>query len=298
MEILRQIPPLSQQARIDARETAKKTLLKTLGEEPERTHFVYNGFGKYPKRITALITILCVTVLIGAFLPSSFRLYVAGSTAFSHGVDVHILAVISGIATVIMAETAQVVASLALATLGTGRTSKRILYAIMVMSTFLALVGNWSVAQPYDLFSVIEAIFPPLIVLGMSFILKEQMLVSIEDRYASEQRYQHSIEEWRLAVSNVESHSDWQQRYASALRDQIVKANKRKKSFNILDLPTNDWQVLVWREMKADEWFQIPTQDLPSINDIVSQAAVEREVSSLAPLAMTPSLNGLHRQET
>jgi hypothetical protein len=161
MNILTSIPPLTQNARLDAKANAREALLKSVGEKPTREKFSHDVYQKYPKRMTHMITMLCLIVLLGAFLPSSFRLYVAGSTAFAHGVDVSILAVISGVATVVMAEISMVVSSLASATFSAGKTSKGILYCIMLMATFLALVGNWSVAQPYDLFSMIEAIFPP-----------------------------------------------------------------------------------------------------------------------------------------
>lgn len=168
MNITLSVPSLSQEQRYDALENARKALLNSIGKKPERNQFILDTYTKYPIWRTRLITGLCIIVLVGAFLPSSFRLYVAGSIAFAHGVDNLILAIISGIATVIMAEAAQVVASLAMAIYGTTKWSKRILYAIMCMSTSLALIGNWHVARPYDVFSIVEALFPPLLVLGMS----------------------------------------------------------------------------------------------------------------------------------
>jgi len=47
-----------------------------------------------------------------------------------------------GFATVLSAEVGQVVFSLALATLGTSQSSRRLLYASMAISTILALTGN------------------------------------------------------------------------------------------------------------------------------------------------------------
>jgi len=259
MDVLKIISPLNQDIRLIAREKARTLLLKSIGEKPERHNYSMNYYSKYPKWMTQLITTLCLIVLVGAFLPSSFRLYVAGSEAFAHGVEIPALIIISGIATVIMAETAQVVASLALAIYGTTKWARRILYAIMIMSTSLALIGNWHVANPYDVFSVVEAIFPPLLVLGMSYILKGQMLQSIEIRHSSEKAYQEDLANWNKLASDVELHTDWKQKYASALRDQLTKANKRKKSININEVSLEEWKALVWREMQEENWFYAPS---------------------------------------
>ena len=53
-----------------------------------------------------------------------------------------------GIATVLSAEVGQVVFSLALATLGTSRSSRRLLYSSMAISTVLALTGSIQTALP------------------------------------------------------------------------------------------------------------------------------------------------------
>lgn len=259
MDILKAISPLSQNARLDARENARNLLLKSIGNKPERNAYSMNQYSKYPKWMTKLITALCIMVLAGAFLPSSFRLYIAGSTAFSHGVPIPSLVVISGIATVIMAETAQVVASLALAIYGMTKWSRWILYAIMVMSTSLALIGNWDIAKPSGVFGVVDALFPPLLVLGMSYILKGQMLYAIEILHSAEKEYQEDLTKWNTTSADIEEHPQWKQKYASSLRDQLIKTNKRKKSININELSLKEWKVLVWREMQEENWFYEPS---------------------------------------
>ena len=87
--------------------------------------------------------------------------------------------------------------SLALATLGTSRSSKRLLYvSIKTLSTIISLVGNVQLALPghvYSPFAWLEGTAPPLVVLATSFILKEQLLGTIELRHANEQVFQTAL---------------------------------------------------------------------------------------------------------
>lgn len=108
-----------------------------------------------------------------------------------------------GIATVLTAEIGQVVFSLALATLGITPNARRLLYASMGIATTIALIGNVQVALPGHAespFAWLEAIAPPLLVLSTAFVLKEQMLESIEIRHANERAYQEAMNEWQQAT--------------------------------------------------------------------------------------------------
>ena len=105
-----------------------------------------------------------------------------------------------GLATVLSAEIGQVVFSLALATLGTTRTSRRLLYFSMGMTTLIALVGNIQISLPgheHNVFSWLEAIVPPLTVLSTAYVLKGQLLETIEQRHAAERDYQAALAEWQ-----------------------------------------------------------------------------------------------------
>jgi hypothetical protein len=118
------------------------------------------------------------------------------------------------LATVLSAEIGQVVFSLALATLGTCQASKRLLYVSMMLSTIISLAGNAQLALPghaYSPFAWLEAVAPPLLVLAMSFILKEQLLGSIETRHANERAFQVALADWQSATSIPEDHPTWTQ---------------------------------------------------------------------------------------
>jgi hypothetical protein len=71
-----------------------------------------------------------------------------------------------GVATVLSAEVGQVVFSLALATLGTSRVSRRLLYASMAITTILSLMGNIQISLPGHMnspFAWLESVAPPIV---------------------------------------------------------------------------------------------------------------------------------------
>jgi hypothetical protein len=67
-------------------------------------------------------------LLLAACTPSAMRRYVIGAQTFGQAVSNSMALTAVGLATVLSAEVSQVVFSLALATLGTSRSSRRLLY--------------------------------------------------------------------------------------------------------------------------------------------------------------------------
>jgi hypothetical protein len=281
---------LTQEERQLAYAAAQEAVNRAVGERPQRELFNQYAALRFPPRVTKLITALCIVLLLAAFTPSAIRLYVIGSETFGAAVPDARAAVAVGIATVLTAEIGQVVFSLALATLGTTRSARRLLYISMGIATAIALVGNVQVALPghmHSPFAWLEAIAPPLMVLSTAYVLKEQMLVSIEQRHTNERAYQDAINSWQLATLNPENHPRWMQYYANALRDALRKSNSRKREA-LEVLTTADWRALVYRELEADQWYEQP--GLPA--EMTESAS---EVSSEPhPLALSPNGNGHH----
>lgn len=123
------LQPLTQEQRQYARRAAHEAVIRAAGPQPRREHFQHSTISKYPPTVTRLITALCLILLLAAFTPSAIRLYGIGSQTFGQSVDSSLAMKAVGIATVLSAEVGQVVFSLALATLGTSRSSRRLLYA-------------------------------------------------------------------------------------------------------------------------------------------------------------------------
>jgi hypothetical protein len=94
-------------------------------------------------------------------------------------------------------------------------------------------------------------------VLSTAYVLKEQMLESIEMRHANERAYQEAVSEWQRAAMNPEAHPRWMQFYANAIRDALRKTNSRRREA-VESLTHGDWRTLVYRELQADHWYDTP----------------------------------------
>jgi hypothetical protein len=102
----------------------------------------------------------------------------------------------------------------------------------MTIATILALTGNIQIALPGHTsspFAWLEAVAPPLLVLSTAYVLKEQVLETIEQRHADEHAFQAALADWQVATAAPEQHTTWSQVYANALRDALFKANSRRK---------------------------------------------------------------------
>lgn len=251
---------LTQEQRQAARQAARQAVIRSIGPRPVREQFAHHTISKYPPSVTRLISILCIVLLLAAFTPSAIRLYVIGSQTFGQAIDDATAMTAVGLATVLSAEVGQVVFSLALATLGTSRSSRRLLYSSMAISTILALTGNIQTALPGHTsspFAWLEAVAPPLLVLSTAYVLKEQVLETIEQRHADERAFQAALADWQAATADPERHPNWPQVYANALRDALIKANSRRKEA-LGDMTVDDWRTVVQREMQADLWYEEP----------------------------------------
>jgi len=294
--MLAQIKSLTQEERQLARSAAQEAVMREVGERPDRVRYNQYVAYRYPPMVTKLISGLCIALLLAAFTPSAIRLYVIGSQTFGAAVPYELAMVAVGIATVLTAEVGQVVFSLALATLGTSKGARRLLYTSMGIATAIALVGNVQVALPGHIespFAWLEAIAPPLLVLSTAYVLKEQMLEAIEQRHANERAYQEAINDWQRAAVNPEAHPRWMQFYANALRDALRKANSRRRE-TVEALTHGDWRALVYRELQADNWYDTPETLAPAAlvadQDEGSVEAVAR------PLVVSTNGNGSHSE--
>ena len=285
------LKPLTQEQRQNARTLAQQAVIREVGDRPLRDNFDRHTASRYPPSVTRLINILCIVLLLAAFTPSAIRLFVIGSETFGAAVPNSLAMIAVGIATVLTAEIGQVVFSLALATLGTTPSARRLLYASMGIATAIALVGNVQVALPghhTSPFAWLEAIAPPLLVLSTAYVLKEQLLESIKIRHANERAYQEAINIWQAATLDPESHLGWMQFYANALRDAIRKANNRRKDA-LASLNTDNWRALVYRELQADNWYSTPI-----LEETIESTVREVVQTELHPLAMSANGNGAH----
>jgi hypothetical protein len=166
---------------------------------------------------------------------------------------------VAGWAIVFMSEATAVLFTIALSVIGQSRTQKIILMASIIGSAALALSGNYYVAlhdHSVTVFSVFEAMFPPLFTLATAYVLKELMLERIQARHADQQAYEIAMIEWQAATADPEQHPQFDQAYANELRDAIIRKNRSEAAQDAMRGFTSvDWTALVQREMQTEDWF-------------------------------------------
>jgi hypothetical protein len=256
--MIENLRPLTQEQRQGARRNAREAVFCAIGPKPTREQFMHNTISKYPSSVTRLIFLLCLVLLLAAFTPSAIRLYVIGSQTFGQAVSSNVASTAVGFATVLSAEIGQIVFSLALATLGTSRSARRLLVVSMAIATIISLAGNVQVALPgheNSPFAWLESLAPPIIVLATAYVIKEQILEAVEIRHANEQAFQTTLADWRVVTAAPEDQPSWMQFYANALQDALRRANARRRE-TLNQMTIDDWRVAVHREMRADMWYQ------------------------------------------
>lgn len=310
-DLLRTIHPLTDERRIEARERARALVVKAAGTKPERKDYNTATESKYPIEMTTTINALCLMVLLAAFLPSAIRLYHIGSTTFYETLPDTTSANAAGLSIVIMAEISMVLFSIASVVMESHRSDgvpskgrvwlpsidgvKTLLMVSQLVATAIAVAGNAQVSLPgheNNLFALIEAFTPSIVVFTTSTILKAQMLTAIERSHANARAYAAALNAWTLATSQTERDPAYRPALHNALRDFIREDNlkgtgatARREYMAGLILP--DWRVLVKRELMADEWYTDPDAQTVSVVP-VSVQTTHRQTTDTRQRVYTP----------
>ena len=256
--------------RLKAYQNAKDHIIAKQGEKPTRDDFSQGQVvGEWPQYVTKIMMRLTLIMLIATFTPSAIRIYQIGSQTFGDSVGHEWSKIIAGIACVLMSEVGMIIFSLALAIMPTSRTSKLILYSSIAISASFALIGNIQIAMPghwNNPFAWLEAVAPPVLTLGTSYVMKEQMLYSIRQTQKIDIKYGEFIAAYRLLVANPEDHKDFLIAYANAIRDMIKQVNSTgrgapERKQIMMRLTNASWSKLVKKEMESDNWFDV----IPSV---------------------------------
>jgi hypothetical protein len=258
-ETLQQITPLTEEQRLEAREHARALVIKAAGTRPDRAAFRETIVSEYPAWFTRVIALLMGVVFVAAAMPSLFRLFTAGRQYFAHGITDPVQGAIVGVSTFLLAEALIILSTIAARVYFTGRA--RAVFIIPIgLGLAMALVGNWTIARPSDLFGWLETVTPPVAVLFLALVGEKLVLDAIHQRHASERAYSAALAAYEAATRNPEEHPQWRRMYAAALREALKAANstgagstKRKEQMSAFT--SRDWSALVGREMAADEWF-------------------------------------------
>jgi hypothetical protein len=156
------------------------------------------------------------------------------------------------------------------------------------MCSSVALAGNIQVALlgfGQSVFAWLEAIVPPMVVLSTAYVLKGQILETIEQRHAAEYAYQSALADWQAMTAEPEQLPDWPQFYANALQDALRKVNTRRKE-TLTAMTRADWRLAVYQEMQADLWYAEPEETERPANyaalDLLDDLASSRRNGSSA----------------
>lgn len=244
---------LTQEQRENALHNAR---LRIAGAEPQLVNFMQNTQSHLPPRVAATINILSAGMLGASFVPSAIRLHQVGVQSYSASMQ-HVDSVyVAALCTVLMAETGQVIFSLAVANTRV-RWQRIMLLVGALICTCIALSGNAvavGIHATENAFTLLETYAPPLLVLITAQVLKTQILHGIEARYQAQRGYADAQGRWMDAIQNAHESPRWMHYCANALRDGLRRANARSTAV-IRALTDEEWRSLILRELDAENWY-------------------------------------------
>lgn len=227
------------------------------GRKPVYADYERNTHQRFPRWVNAVVTVLCLGMLVAAFLPSAMRLHAIALATNAPVIVDTASTYVAALSIVLMAEIGQVVFSLASAT-----TEKRS-YALALgfgslVGLAIAICGNAVAMGDHALESSVaflETYAPPVLVLITANILKAQMLNAVAERHAAHKQFVSALAAWEKAVADADTHPAWQRTLANALRDALRTANKRSSAI-LREVTDSDWLALIERERNAEEWYE------------------------------------------
>lgn len=266
-DILKLVPALTEDERIEARKAAKEDILALSGDKPVWEDFMNNAVSKYPRSLTRTLFIIMGIALAGAFAITFFRMFTVGRDYFFLSIQDKWQANIAGLAIFALSESVVVSSGLIKATFFDPGKGKFLLIN-MVLGSVLAYAGNIVASHPHDVFSWLEALLPTTFVFILVLGIERMALKSMEARYENKVAYEAALADWSKSIEDPENHRDFTQRYAnhlwSALRQSAYnsrRSNERKseKLAFVNSISTLEKRRLVQRELEAERWFMTPT---------------------------------------
>jgi hypothetical protein len=271
-----QYPQLREEQRIEARQRARENLLTKLGGEPQYEDFERRTYSRYGPKVDRALMIAMAILLLAAFLVSAFHIYYMGSTTYRAGINSENQAKITGLALVILAETAVLLLSVMPAVWDIPKGIKGVMYLGAIGAAFIAAIGNIDVtitytSQPFDWlqawirsFSVapsrfILATMPPTLTLIVGQGLKYRVLVEAQRRHEAKANYEKAIATWKDTADHIEEHPSWLQAYATSLWDTWRRGKKREIWQGVT---MEERRAIVQREIDFENWY---SRSVPSV---------------------------------
>jgi len=254
-----EIPMLDDDAREECRQAARAIIQRTLGDAPNPDQYQHDDSADYPAWVIRMIAAFMALAFIGAAMPSLFRLYSAGRDYFLAGIQDQWQAAIVGLSTFILSEFLVILSTVSATVLFRGR-ARLIFIVPVIMGLSMALVGNWTIVKPHDLFSLLEAVIPVFAVLFIAVVGERLTLHSIAQRHQAQRAYRAALATWQAQQADPEGHPRFLGLYANALKRAITRAYatgraapERRAALAALD--SAQWRYLVQRELNAENWY-------------------------------------------
>lgn len=298
--IIHNIPRLSSSQRLDAENRAKDIIYRKIGNRPEMKDFSREVIYEMPSNFRTLTTRLMFGSLGAAFFMSALRLLTLGMEHAKKENYELLPAFLVGVAVIIIAEFSQLVFLLAFANSEKSRVTRFMLLAGAFISTLIALAGNGQSAIDHDnlnsMFDYLVTYGPPLIVIGVGWVLKDTYVSSAKRNQEIKVKYDEAMNRYQELVQSPKEHPDYSAIYAEIIRDEIASMANRKVGEHtngdniyfrdIIPLMNDDdWSWLVSRELDSGNWFRkVDTRrsnfteaETDSANPIESEANLEQE---------------------
>ncbi len=301
---LGQLVGLTEDQRLAARQAARQNAIKRIGPRPDRQHYEGRTAARWPGYVVASVTAITLVLILAFFLISAMRLFTIGSQTFGQRIDQDLPKLIAGLAIVVGSETGALGFMLAAGVLADGGREKRTFYALALASTLIALIGNgqfalgtgWQNMILSNPFAVLEAIFPPVVVLGGALVIERLWLADIGRRHANEQLFQADLADWLRLADNPDDHPDFKTVYMHALKAELIRANgsgrgQAQRREIMAAMSGYHWRQLVDAELNADQWATAELTSAAPMVQTLPGVESERHPLSDAP-ELVSSTNG------
>ena len=257
------IPLLNQEQRQQAKDRAKNAVIASMGNAPYFEDYQKQNISEYPDWVNYLVIFLLFVCFGAAGTISLFRIFNLARDHFYSDIPVYWQSALVGLAVFLLGEFVIVVSSMASGIYKFEGRKRYFANAMIGGGLLITFVGNWTFTDPDTLFSIIEAIFPPLTVVGSSLILEELITQKAKDKLLSIRAFQQAQVEFEQKTKYPEKHPEFKRYWANAIQDTYKELYKRRIKIveEFATFTDKDWIDLVKATLKADDWYSEAIQD-------------------------------------
>lgn len=291
---LQRINPLTYEQRMTAQSEARKRIAgdEPVFVEPHVEDFANVVRARYAPEVVRAINIFANIVMVAAFIPSALRIFSAGFELSTVSFGTESFALIAsgliGVCSVMLAEAGMIAFTLSMA-ITEDRAQRNVQAMAAITCALIAFVGNIHVVMRHEVsihyvFTWLEALAPPALVLVAANVRKTQILHANELRHAAQQayeieraerkaRYEEAVADHKRAYESAIENTEWSNVYANTLRETIWNTTRGAKREELRVYTAPQWRDLVLREMRADGWMK----------DAEAQAQIEAPIAVQLP---------------